>query len=100
VERGARSDSVPPGDELKKRVCVAVSRTVRPAAWLGNSTTIAAKHYLQITDDHFRRAAESAAFPLSNDPIDPDLQAIIDAWPTLPEAIKVGILAMVKAAGG
>ncbi len=30
----------------------------------------------------------------------PDLQAIIDAWPALPEAIRAGILAMVKAAGG
>ena len=28
----------------------------------------------------------------------PDLQAIIDAWPDLPEAIKTGIVAMVKAA--
>jgi len=32
--------------------------------------------------------------------IPPDLQALIDAWPSLPEAIKAGILAMVKAAGG
>lgn len=31
--------------------------------------------------------------------ISPDLQAIFDAWPALPEAIKAGILAMVKAAG-
>jgi len=31
---------------------------------------------------------------------DGDLQAIIDAWPTLPDAIRAGILAMVKAAGG
>jgi hypothetical protein len=30
----------------------------------------------------------------------PDLQAIIDAWPALPEAIKAGILGMVRAAGG
>jgi len=29
---------------------------------------------------------------------EPDLQTIIDAWPTLPDAIKAGILAMVKAA--
>jgi len=29
---------------------------------------------------------------------DPDLQAIIDAWPTLPEAIRTGILAMMRAA--
>jgi hypothetical protein len=30
----------------------------------------------------------------------PDLQALIDAWPALPEARKAGILAMVKAAAG
>lgn len=28
-----------------------------------------------------------------------DLQALIDAWPSLPDAIKAGILAMVRAAG-
>ena len=31
--------------------------------------------------------------------IAPDLQVIIDAWPTLPEAIQAGILAMIRAAG-
>jgi hypothetical protein len=30
---------------------------------------------------------------------DPDLARLIGAWPTLPEAIRVGILAMVEAAG-
>jgi hypothetical protein len=30
--------------------------------------------------------------------IDPDLARLIDAWPTLPDAIRVGILAMVQAA--
>jgi hypothetical protein len=29
---------------------------------------------------------------------DLDLARIVDAWPTLPEALKAGILAMVKAA--
>jgi hypothetical protein len=29
-----------------------------------------------------------------------DLQTIIAAWPTLPEPIKAGILAIVNAAGG
>ena len=29
---------------------------------------------------------------------DPDLQRIIDAWPTLPEAVKAGIVAMVNVA--
>ncbi len=31
---------------------------------------------------------------------DPDLSAVIDAWPSLPEAIRAGILAMVGASGG
>jgi hypothetical protein len=31
--------------------------------------------------------------------IDPDLAAILNAWPTLPVAIRAGVLAMVKAGG-
>ncbi len=31
---------------------------------------------------------------------DPDLAAVNAAWPTLPEGLKAGILAMVKAASG
>ena len=31
--------------------------------------------------------------------ISQDLQAIIDAWPSLPEAIRAGIVALVRAAG-
>jgi len=30
--------------------------------------------------------------------LDPSLRAIVDAWPKLPEALRVGIIAMVKAA--
>ncbi len=30
----------------------------------------------------------------------PDLAAVIDAWPDLPEPIRAGIVAMVKAASG
>jgi hypothetical protein len=29
-----------------------------------------------------------------------DLAAVIDAWPELPEAVRAGIVAMVKAATG
>jgi hypothetical protein len=31
--------------------------------------------------------------------ITPDLAAVVDAWSSLPEAIRAGILAMVKASG-
>jgi len=44
--------------------------------------------------------AESGALSVPERPIDPDLQRLIDAWPTLPEAVKVGIVAMVEAAKG
>ena len=30
-------------------------------AWLGNSEAVAAKHYLQVTDEHFEEAARKAA---------------------------------------
>jgi len=32
--------------------------------------------------------------------MDGDLRRLVDAWPTLPEPIRAGILAMVKAATG
>jgi integrase len=32
-------------------------------AWLGNSPRVAQKHYLQVTDDHFRRAGEMVRAP-------------------------------------
>ncbi len=41
----------------------------------------------------------SAAVEAKTAHFDADLQAVIDAWPALPEAIKAGILAMVRAAG-
>lgn len=31
------------------------------SAWMGNSIPVAAKHYLQVTDDHFRKAAHNPA---------------------------------------
>src|SRR5262249_53345289 len=43
--------------------------------------------------------AKSGAFAPANTPIDTDLASVIDAWPTLPAAIRAGILAMVRTAG-
>lgn len=44
-------------------------------------------------------AAPGAAVGIENAPIDPELQAIIQRWADLPEALKAGIVAIVKAAG-
>ena len=44
--------------------------------------------------------AKSGALAPQTPAIEPTLAALIDAWPTLPEAIRAGILAMVRAAGG
>ena len=44
-------------------------------------------------------AAPGAAVGAENESIVPELAAVIEAWSDLPEAVKVGIMAMVKAAG-
>jgi hypothetical protein len=44
--------------------------------------------------------AKSGALATEPRSIDPGLANLIDAWPTLPEAIRAGILALVRAAGG
>ena len=43
-------------------------------------------------------AAPSAQNPVETARNDPDLAVVVEAWPTLPEAVRAGILAMVKAA--
>ena len=42
--------------------------------------------------------AESEAVFANSIPIDADLAAVVEAWQTLPEPIKAGILAMIQAA--
>jgi hypothetical protein len=48
------------------------------------------------------RDAESLASHLPHDTrsFAPDLAAVVAAWPTLPEALRAGIVAMVRASGG
>ena len=43
--------------------------------------------------------AESGADRPIFEHFSPDLQQVIDAWADLPEAVRTGIVAMVKAAG-
>jgi hypothetical protein len=45
-------------------------------------------------------AANLAAVETKPEALDADLAAVVKAWPMLPAAVKAGILAMVKAAGG
>ncbi len=52
-----------------------------PASDLGQPVAIVAHH-----------------LPTENRRADPELAAVIDAWDRLPEAIRAGIVAMVKAA--
>ena len=42
--------------------------------------------------------AQSGALPADSVEFPPDLQLVIEAWETLPEATRAGILAMVRAA--
>ena len=44
--------------------------------------------------------AESGALQDETEAVDPDLAAIAEAWPMLPEAIRAGIMAMVRTAAG
>ena len=47
-----------------------------------------------------RTISVSHLFPTEYRETDPELAAVNAAWPTLPEALRAGILAMVKAAKG
>ena len=51
-------------------------------------------------DNHLSQAPSPVADHLPNDICRtyPDLAAVVNAWPDLPEALKAGIVAMVKAA--
>jgi hypothetical protein len=43
--------------------------------------------------------ADSGALGTRNALLDADLSAVVNAWPTLPEFIKAGIRAMIRAVG-
>ncbi len=43
--------------------------------------------------------AKSDVIGAAGGAIDPDLQAILDAWPRLPESVRAEVLAMVRASG-
>jgi len=52
---------------------------------------------LEDNGDFQERAAPRAAGSAENGSSEVELAAVVDAWPSLPEPIKAGILAMVEA---
>jgi hypothetical protein len=48
------------------------------------------------TADSGESGANSGAVGAQEAPLDPDLTLVVSSWPTLPEAIKAGILAMIR----
>jgi hypothetical protein len=54
---------------------------------------------MEANDRGRRRTPTATEIATALLPDDPALAAVVDAWPKLPDAIKAGILAMVKAAG-
>ncbi len=45
-------------------------------------------------------ASYSTRNPTPDAPTDPELAAVVAAWSALPAAVRAGIVAMVRAAGG
>jgi hypothetical protein len=50
------------------------------------------------TGFHAKRGTESGTLPDDTSAIDPNLRDLVLAWQSLPEAIRAGIVAMVKTA--
>jgi hypothetical protein len=42
--------------------------------------------------------AKSGALAAQNGPVDPDVSAVVEAWPTLPVIVRQNVLAMVRTA--
>jgi hypothetical protein len=57
--------------------------------WIGNSEPVATKHYLQVTEEHFRLAAVQAPAPQPALPAD-----LARTWAGLPETVRTAILAL------
>jgi hypothetical protein len=74
------------------------SRGVRPRrAKVGGTGVELPQENTGNTEIRNQSGAESGALGAREAPLDPDLLAVVDAWPALPESVKAGILAMIRA---
>ena len=69
-------------------------------AWIGNSRLVAAKHYLQVTDAHFEKAAGRSPPPSAPEPLPALPPDLASNWASLPEAVRTSILALASGAAG
>jgi hypothetical protein len=74
----------------------AVSGSVVPPGFEPGDVTPSQPEDLRHTSN--QRAAESGAVGDDSPPINPDLASVIEAWDSLPPAIREAILAMLRAA--
>ena len=74
----------------------AVSGSVVPTGFEPGDVTPSQTKDLRHTPN--QRAAECAAVEDDSPPIDPELASVIEAWDSLPPAIREAILAMLRAA--
>lgn len=71
------------------------TQSINASGWGGIRTPRKNAGKTQVTN---QSGAESGALGAREAPIDPELAAVVEAWPALPDAIKAGILAMIRAA--
>ena len=68
------------------------------AAWMGHSRRVATKHYLQITESHYERAAKETRPCPSTSQLAANLpDGLTRCWAKLPEHAKTAILDLVSA---
>jgi len=94
---------------LKVRLCRCLAATMKKRRARDSNPQLLTEHLIsnelpngenpEENDAFENSAAVGAAVGRENTAIDPDLAAIIERWTDLPEPLKSGILAMVRAAG-
>ncbi len=77
-----------------RRLPMMREQAIRPRGGMVDTGDLKSHSKTQISNDS-SEIQKALAVSL---PLDPDLARLVDAWPTLPEALRAGILAMIDAA--